>query len=104
MAPLSGYVVAMLLWHGHPSQALAQTDEIQVYDAAIAPTGAFNLTLHNNFTASGNTARAFPEGSSRTARLTALPSGPMASHRGSREDSIFPCIRSRATAAFYITL
>jgi hypothetical protein len=62
MAPLSGYVVAMLLWHGHPSQALAQTDEIQVYDAAIAPTGAFNLTLHNNFTPSGNTAAGFPGG------------------------------------------
>jgi len=34
-------------------QIQAQTDEIQVYDAAIAPTGAFNLTLHNNFTPGG---------------------------------------------------
>lgn len=40
----------------------AQTDEIQVYDAAIAPTGAFNLTLHNNFTPSGNTTPSFPGG------------------------------------------
>ncbi len=42
--------------------AWAQTDEIQVYDATIAPTGAFNLTLHNNFTPSGNAAADFPGG------------------------------------------
>jgi hypothetical protein len=41
-------------------QIQAQSDEIQVYDAAIAPTGAFNLTLHNNFTPSGSNAPAFP--------------------------------------------
>ena len=35
--------------------ALAQTDEIQVYDATIAPTGVFNLTWHNNYTPSGRT-------------------------------------------------
>ena len=32
---------------------LAQTDEIQVYDAAIAEPGVFNLTWHNNFIADG---------------------------------------------------
>ena len=62
IAPLAGCVVAMLLWLGNASPALAQTDEIQVYDGAIAPTGAFNLTLHNNFTPSGNTAPDFPGG------------------------------------------
>lgn len=41
---------------------IAQTDEIQVYDAAIAPTGAFDLTLHDNFTPSGNTAPRFRGG------------------------------------------
>lgn len=40
----------------------AQTDEIQVYDAAIAPTGAFNLTLHNNYTPNGSRTPAFPGG------------------------------------------
>jgi hypothetical protein len=30
-----------------PPVALAQTDEIQVYDAAIAEPGVFNLTWHN---------------------------------------------------------
>src|ERR1035437_2270831 len=38
----------------------AQTDEIQVYDAAIAEKGKFNLMLHNNFTPSGLKTPAFP--------------------------------------------
>ena len=38
----------------------AQTDEIQVYDAAIAKTGTFNLTWHNNYTFSGAGTAAFP--------------------------------------------
>ena len=33
-----------------------------MYDAEIAPAGTFNLTLHNNFTPSGNAASAFPGG------------------------------------------
>lgn len=57
-----GCAAVALLSVGLASLALAQTDEIQVYDAAIAPTGAFNLTLHNNFTPSGNTAAEFPGG------------------------------------------
>jgi hypothetical protein len=40
----------------------AQTDEIQVYDAAIAPTGTFNLALHDNYTTSGSKSPAFPGG------------------------------------------
>ena len=59
---MSGCAVVMWLWLGHASPALAQTDEIQVYDATIAPIGTFNLTLHNNFTPSGNTAPGFPGG------------------------------------------
>jgi hypothetical protein len=43
-----------------PKAGLAQTDEIQVYDAAIAEKGKFNLTWHNNFTPAGLTAPAFP--------------------------------------------
>jgi hypothetical protein len=38
----------------------AQTDEIQVYDAAIAEVGTFNLTWHNNFTPDGQKEPAFP--------------------------------------------
>jgi hypothetical protein len=45
-----------------PDVALAQTDEIQVYDAAIAEPGVFNLTWHNNFIADGANTPAFPGG------------------------------------------
>jgi hypothetical protein len=40
--------------------AWAQTDEIQVYTAEIAPKGVFNLTLHTNFTPKGVKTPAFP--------------------------------------------
>ena len=42
------------------STALAQTDEIQVYDAEIEPQGIFNLMLHSNFTPAGRTVPVFP--------------------------------------------
>ena len=57
-----GYAAFFLVWLFHGSVARAQTDEIQVYDAAIAPVGGLNLTLHDNFTPSGSTIPAFPGG------------------------------------------
>src|ERR1700680_3458720 len=45
-----------------PAAAIAQTDEIQVYDGAIADRGVFNLTWHNNFTPDGVKTPAFPGG------------------------------------------
>jgi hypothetical protein len=51
-------VIALLLLVARPGSG--QTDEIQVYDAAITAPGRFNLTLHNNFTPSGVTTPAFP--------------------------------------------
>ena len=45
-----------------PAAAFAQTDEIQVYDGAIAERGVFNLTWHNNFTPDGLKTPAFPGG------------------------------------------
>jgi len=42
------------------SRAAAQTDEIQVYDAELAPVGVYNLTWHNNYTPKGLTTPAFP--------------------------------------------
>jgi hypothetical protein len=45
-----------------PVMAFAQTDEIQVYDGAIAEKGKFNLMLHNNFTPKGQKMPAFPGG------------------------------------------
>jgi hypothetical protein len=43
-----------------PAVAFAQTDEIQVYDGAIAARGVFGLMLHNNFTPIGLKTPAFP--------------------------------------------
>jgi hypothetical protein len=43
-----------------PAAAFAQTDEIQVYNAEIAPVGVFNLTWHNNYTPNGATMPAYP--------------------------------------------
>ena len=45
-----------------PAVTFAQTDEIQVYDAAIADKGKFNLMIHSNFTPSGRTTAGFPGG------------------------------------------
>ena len=47
---------------GLAASAFAQTDEIQVYDAAIAEKGKLNLMLHNNFTPRGQKDAAFPGG------------------------------------------
>ena len=43
-----------------PAIGLAQTDEIQVYDAEIAEPGVINLMWHQNFTPSGIKEPAFP--------------------------------------------
>jgi hypothetical protein len=45
-----------------PASVAAQTDEIQVYDAAITARDEFSLTLHNNFTPTGLKTPAFPRG------------------------------------------
>ena len=45
-----------------PVLTLAQTDEIQVYDGAIAEKGKLNLMLHQNFTPKGLKEPGFPGG------------------------------------------
>ena len=45
-----------------PSIALAQTDEIQVYDAEIEELGKFNVMVHSNFTPIGRKTPDFPGG------------------------------------------
>jgi len=45
-----------------PAAAWAQTDEIQVYDAAIVDPGKFELTVHGNYTPDGQKQAAFPGG------------------------------------------
>ena len=51
-------VMAMLLFS--PAAVLAQTDEIQVYDANIAEPSVFNLMVHMNFTPIGRKTPDFP--------------------------------------------
>ncbi len=43
-----------------PVMSFAQTDEIQVYDAAIADKGKANLMIHSNFTPRGQKEPSFP--------------------------------------------
>ena len=43
-----------------PAMLSAQTDEIQVYDAAIADPGIFNLMIHMNFTPIGRKTPDYP--------------------------------------------
>jgi hypothetical protein len=45
-----------------PIAAVAQTDEIQVYDANIAEPGIFNLMVHTNFTPVGRKTPDYPGG------------------------------------------
>jgi hypothetical protein len=62
ISPAAILPLIVYLCLGVAPAAFAQTDEIQVYDAAIAPRGIFNLTLHNNFTQSGSRTPEFTGG------------------------------------------
>lgn len=53
-------VLVILGFTAMPASIFAQTDEIQVYDAVIAPPGIFNLMVHSNFTPEGRTQPVFP--------------------------------------------
>lgn len=50
----------LLAFGGVSDVALAQTDEIQVYNGDLAEPGVFNLTWHNNFTPDGIKPPQFP--------------------------------------------
>ena len=56
-----------------PVAALAQSDEIQVYDGGLAPVGVFNLTLHNNFTPKGLDQPGFPGGVTSNHSFNGVP-------------------------------
>ena len=62
LIPEHRWVRAVLLvaFFGCPALLFSQTDEIQVYDAAIAEPGVFNLMIHNNFTPIGRKTPDFP--------------------------------------------
>jgi hypothetical protein len=57
-----GLAVMLVTLLAVPVAAVAQTDEIQVYDGDIAVRGVFNLTLHNNFTPLGLNTPTFTAG------------------------------------------
>ena len=65
-------VVILVALAAAPSAVLAQTDEIQVYDGAIAEPGVFNLTWHNNFTPKGPKTPAFPGGLANNRNLNGV--------------------------------
>ena len=56
------FSVLALILIATPAAAFAQTDEIQVYDAEIAPKGVFNLMVHTNFIVIGRRFPDFPGG------------------------------------------
>jgi len=58
----SAPAVAALAIFAMPAAIVAQTDEIQVYDAEIADRGVFNLEIHTNFTPVGRKVPDFPGG------------------------------------------
>lgn len=58
---------------GASPAAVAQTDEIQVYDAEITAPGRLNLTWHDNFTPSGRAAPEFPGGIVPNHALNGVP-------------------------------
>ena len=55
-------IVGSVLLLAATQVARAQTDEIQVYNAQIAPVGVLNLTDHMNYTPDGRTTADYPGG------------------------------------------
>jgi hypothetical protein len=58
----SGRTVLAFVLLAASGVALAQTDEIQVYDAEIADQGVFNLMIHTNYTPIGRKTADYPGG------------------------------------------
>lgn len=65
--------LCLLLASALPTLALAQTDEIQVYDGSLAAPGVFNLTLHNSYTPNGAKTPAFPGAIVSNGSLNGVP-------------------------------
>jgi hypothetical protein len=55
------------------ASAIAQTDEIHVYNAEIAAPGVFNLTLHDNYTPDGRASPRYPGGITPNRTLNGVP-------------------------------
>src|ERR1700680_148481 len=72
IAPGRLLVVALALLAA-PALAVAQTDEIQVYDGSLAAPGLLNITLHTNFTPDGVKTPAFPGAVTANKLLNGVP-------------------------------
>ena len=59
-AVLAGFLSLTAAFLVQPAPAMAQGDEIQVYDGGLADVRVANLTWHNNFTPKGVKTPAFP--------------------------------------------
>jgi len=59
---IRAFALIAISWAVAPKPALAQTDEIQVYDAEIEDLGKFNVMVHSNFTPIGRKEAEFPGG------------------------------------------
>jgi hypothetical protein len=70
---IGGAIAVALFFVVGSANALAQTDEIQVYDAEIAPPGTFNLMVHNNFAPDGLKTARFPGGLVPNQTLNGVP-------------------------------
>ncbi len=71
--PKQHFATIAIVWSLWPAAGLAQTDEIQVYDAQIAAPGVFNLTLHDNYTPDGRTVPGYPGGIVPNHALNGVP-------------------------------
>jgi hypothetical protein len=69
----SGRLFAIAVAALSPTSAFPQTDEIQVYNAEIAPPGVFNLTVHNNYTPDGHKQPDFPGAIASNHALNGVP-------------------------------
>jgi hypothetical protein len=68
---VAAFLVALMI--ASASGAVAQTDEIQVYDGALTEPGVFNLMVHNNFTPNGQKTPAFPGANVADKSLNGVP-------------------------------
>lgn len=70
---LAGLVMTLAVCLGPTTEARAQTDEIEVYDATINEPGQFSVELHNNYTPIGRTQAEFPGGVVPNHALNGVP-------------------------------
>ncbi len=82
--------------------AMAQTDEIQVYNAEIAAPGTFNLTLHDNYTPQGKTTADFTGGVASNHSLNGVPEWAYGVNNWTEVGVYFPLYTLRGDGGFQL--